>query len=223
MSRNDKPQKCTFHPDMISVGKCSDCGRFFCNICLEEEKIGIEKCVECFSAKELKQRTHISRYLVLYVTGSLASFFLAIIGFQSLQPPFLTSALLGQFWWVVVMNWMQSKTPEPIFYMAIIATIGFPSFAILDIRSTLRLRRTLPEHGFCSKCGSVLFGKKICSNCGKEIPISPPPYPDIVWLRKYLRMKEKVAVNYEEELARKKKLLRTKYRGRRKRTFESKE
>jgi len=218
LSRKDKLQKCTFHPDIVAVGKCGNCGRPFCNLCLEEvEKLGGERCVECLSAKELKQRTRISKYIILYITGFVLSFILAILGFQSSQPPFLASALLGQFWWLAVANWMQSKIPEPIFYMAIVATIGFLVFAALDIRSTLRLRRSLPEHGFCPKCGSVLFGKNICPNCEKEILISPPAYPDILWLREYLKMKEKVVVDYEEELAKRKKLLRTKYRRRRKR------
>jgi hypothetical protein len=217
--RKDKLPKCTFHPDIVSVGKCDNCGRFFCDLCLEGvEKLGGEKCVECLSVKELKQRTRISKYILLYIIGTVASLGLAILGFQSLQPPFLASSLLGPFWWVAVMNWMQSKTPEPIFYMAIVAAIGFPAFATLDIRSTLRLRRSLPEHGFCPKCGSVLFGKKICANCEKELLISPPTYPDITWLRKYLRMKEKVAVDYEEQLTKRKKLLRTKYRGRRRKS-----
>lgn len=222
--KKDKLPKCTFHPDIVSVGKCGNCGRFFCNLCLDKvEKLGGERCVECLSVKELKQRTRISKYIILYVTGSLASLILAILGFQSSQPPFLASALLGPFWWIVVMNWMQSKTPEAIFYMAIFAAIGFPVFAALDIRSTLRLRRSLPEHGFCPKCGVVLFGKKICPNCEKEILISPPTYPDIAWLREYLKMKQKVLVDYEEELTKRKKLLRTKYRRRRKRTVVQEE
>ncbi|MEM2144259.1 MAG: hypothetical protein QW279_02780 [Candidatus Jordarchaeaceae archaeon] len=222
--KRDKLQKCTFHPDIVAKGKCDNCGRFFCNLCLEEvEKLGGERCVECLSTKELKQRTRISKYLLLYVTGFLASFLLVISSFQSLQPPFLISALLGQFWWIAVMNWMQSKTPDPVFYMAIAAAIGFPIFAALDVRSTLRLRRSLPEHGFCPKCGSVLFGKNICPNCKTEIQISSLPiYPDITWLREYLRMKEKTVVDYEEEVAKRKKLLRTKYR-RRKRPVEPKE
>lgn len=218
MSRRDRFPRCTFHPDTIAVGKCVNCERPFCHICLEEvEKLVGERCVECLSANELKQRTAFRKYIILYVTGFLASLVLAIIGYQSIQPPFLESTLLGPLWWLAVWNWIDSKTPEPIVYLAMVAAIGFPIFGFLDIRGTLKLRKTIPEHGFCPKCGAVLFGKSVCPNCGKEILITPPAYPDILWLREYLKMKEKVPVDYEKEEEKKKKEIRTKYRRRRKR------
>ncbi|MEM2136153.1 MAG: hypothetical protein Q6366_008920 [Candidatus Freyarchaeota archaeon] len=215
VSRAVKLPKCTFHPEVIAVGKCVNCGRYFCNFCLEVvEKLVGERCVECLSANELKQRTSIKKFSLLYVTGFLASLTLAVLGFQSIQPPYFTSALMGEYWWITVMDWMEKKTPEPIVWLAIVATIGFVFFAFFDVRGTLKLRRTLPEHGFCPKCGKVLFGNRVCQNCGKELLIPPPEYPDIKWLRDYLKMKEKTMVNYEEELARRRKAIRTKYRRR---------
>lgn len=224
LSKKDRLPRCTFHPDIIAVGKCVTCGRPFCNVCLEEvEKLVGERCVECLSSKELKQRTSFRKFLILYVTGFVASMTLAFFGFQSIQPPYLWSALFGQYWWVVVANWLENKTPEPIVYLALAATAGFIVFAFLDIRGTLKLRRTLPEHGFCPRCGSVLFGRRVCPSCGEEIPITPPDYPDIFWLREYLKMKEKTLIDYEKELEKKRKEIRTKYRRRRKRVVRPSE
>ncbi len=218
MSRKDRLPRCTFHPDLIATGKCVNCERSFCSICLEEvEKLIGERCVECLSTKELKSRTSFRKFMILYVVGFVASFTLAITGFQSIQPPYFSMALSGPFWWLIAANWIESKTPEPIVYMAIIATIAFLIFAWFDIRGTLRLRKTLPERGFCPKCGSVLFGRNICPNCEKEIQISTRAYPDILWLREYLKMEEKFLADYEEEADKRKKEIRTKYRRRRKR------
>lgn len=222
MSRRDRLPKCTFHPDTIAVGKCVNCERPFCNLCLEEvEKLVGERCVECLSAKELKQRTSFRKFTILYITGFIASLTLAILGFQSIQPPYSTEILLGPYWWIAVADWIDKKTPEPIVYLAMGATVAFIFFAWLDIRGTLKLRKILPAHGFCPRCGMVLFGRQVCQNCGKEINISTPAYPDIVWLREYLKMKEKALFDYEEEVDKRKKEIRTKYRRRRKRVVRS--
>ena len=228
MSRKDKPPKCTFHPDIIAVGKCANCGRPFCNVCLEEtKKKPGKRCLECLTAGDLRQRASIMKNISLFIAVA-ACFVLAVLsasGFISNQSPSSTlieEAVYGQYWWIALAN-LTGQSPQTIIYEAIIAGAGFGIWAAYSTRGALKLRRNLSEHGFCPKCGSVLFGKGACPNCGKEILISPPAYPDIFWLRQYLKMKEKVVVNYEEKLEDRKKLLRTKYRGRRTRVARPEE
>jgi DNA-directed RNA polymerase subunit RPC12/RpoP len=221
MSRKDKPPKCTFHPDIAAVGKCANCGRPFCNICLEEtKKKPGKRCLECLSAGDLRQRVSLMKNSTLYI-ASAACFVLLVLsalGFMTNQSPsstLLEEVVSGPAWWITVSVSLQSQSPQTIIYEALIAGTAFTIWSAYSTRGVLRLRRNLPEHGFCPKCGSVLFGKGACPNCGKEILVSSPAYPDILWLRQYLRMKEKAVVDYEEELEKRKKLLRTKYRGRR--------
>ncbi|WXG40194.1 MAG: hypothetical protein WED07_05120 [Candidatus Freyarchaeum deiterrae] len=225
MLRKDKTPKCTFHPDITAVGKCDKCGRPFCNICLDETKKPVGKrCVECLTAKDLRQKTSIMKNATLYVALA-ACIVLAIYGIlpnQSSSSTLIAAAISGPWWWIAVAS-LQSQAPTSTVYVALVAGAGFAVWAAYSTRGALRLRRILPEHGFCPKCGNVVFGKDTCPNCGKEILISPPAYPDILWLREYLRMKEKVAIDYDEELEKRKKVLRTKYRGRRKKVVRPEE
>ncbi len=208
-------QPCTFHPKHVATGRCVKCKRLFCSICLEKVKdlVG-ELCIECLTHENLAKRSSMKRMLALYIAGFIASIAIVMNGLQSQYPPILQMMLMPSLSFLIFLQWYsQGRTPMEMVYFAFAAMGGFVAFSLIDITGTRKTRRSLLEHGFCPSCGKVLFGNILCPNCGKTHPQKPPDYPDIEWLREYLKMEKKKAVKIEL-LKEREKRLRSKYRGR---------
>ncbi len=221
MPEKKQVQSCTFHPMYAATGRCVKCGRPFCNICLEKVKglVG-ERCIECLTHEELSKRTGIKRMLALYIAGFAASVAIVMNGLQTQYPPILQMVMAPNLSFFIFYQWYtQGRTPIEMVYMAFAAMGGFVAFAVIDVLGTRKTRQNLLRHGFCPSCGKVLFGNTVCPNCGKTLPEKPPDYPDVEWLREYLKMEKKRAVS-PALIREKEKKLRTKYKRRRVRRVE---
>ncbi|MEM1657951.1 MAG: hypothetical protein QXX87_03255 [Candidatus Jordarchaeales archaeon] len=204
---------CTFHPDYMAVGRCFKCKRPFCKVCLEHtEKYPREICIECLTHKDLARRGDLRRILPLYIAGLFAGIAIIVNGLQSQYPPILQMLLMPELSPIILSLWYAvGRTPTEIVYFAIVAMSSFAAFTAIEFKNTRNFRRKMLEHGFCPSCGKVLFGNTVCPNCGQKLHEKPPDYPDIEWLRDYLRMAKRKAVS-PELLKEKERELRSKYR-----------
>lgn len=208
-------QPCTFHPKYAAVGRCVKCKRLFCKVCLEKAKdLAGEVCIECFTHEDLVKRSNVRRMLPLYIAGFVASIAIVMNGLQSQYPPILQMLLMPSFSSIIFWQWYaEGRTPIEMVYLAFAAMGGFVAFATIELRNARNTKRNLLKHGFCPNCGKVLFGNTTCPNCGKELAEKPPDYPDVEWLRDYLKMEKRKAVS-PELLREREKQLRSKYRRR---------
>ncbi|MEM3511505.1 MAG: hypothetical protein QXW47_02490 [Candidatus Jordarchaeales archaeon] len=206
---------CTFHPKYAATGRCIKCKRLFCKVCLERVKDATgEVCIECLTHEDLARRSSVRRMLTLYIAGFVASIAIVMNGLQSQYPPILQMLLAPDLSFMIFLQWYtQGRTPIEMVYFALAAMGGFAVFAAMEFRNARNLRRKLLEHGFCPNCGRVLFGNTKCPKCERELPDKPPEYPDVEWLRNYLKMEKRKAVS-PELLKEKEKRLRSKYRRR---------
>ncbi len=206
---------CTFHPKYVATGRCIRCKRLFCKVCLEKTKDATrEICIECLTHEELAKRSSVRRMLALYIAGLVASIAIIMNGLQSQYPPLLQMLLIPDLSFMILLQWYyQGRTPIELVYFALAAMGGFAAFATMEFRNARNLRKNLLKHGFCPNCGKVLFGNTTCPNCERELSEKPPEYPDVEWLRDYLKMEKRKAVD-PDFLKEKEKRLRSKYRKR---------
>lgn len=204
---------CTFHPDYPAVGRCFKCKRLFCKLCLEHtEKHPREVCVECLTHRDLVRRGDIRRILPLYIAGLFAGIAILVNGLQSQYPPILQMLLMPELSFVIFFTWYAAgRTPIEMVYFAVVAMSSFAAFTFIEFRNTRNFKRNMLKRGFCPNCGKVLFGNTVCPNCGQKLPEKPPDYPDIEWLRDYLKLAKRKVVS-PKLLREKERELRSKYR-----------